>query len=104
MIPQAFLSGGSTSTIAYTTSAGSTTFNSAQALLVYNPDTANVISIATSFDSEPEANVTTGVGTIVGPNQTILLKTTTQYVTGNIFISVAGASASGNVYVTPGAV
>ena len=50
------------------------------------------------------ANIETGNGTIVGPGQTLILTITTQYASGPLYVSVAGISESGNVYVTPGVI
>lgn len=82
-------------------------------LAVVNPDSANVIVINAGWDMgdstvETEAAVPTsnqnGLGLVVGPNSTLFyaLATTRPAESGNLFISVAGVSATGNVYITPG--
>ena len=82
-------------------------------LAVVNTDTANVIVINAGWDMgdstiETEAAVPTldqnGVGLVVGPNSTLFyaLATTRRAEEGNLYISVAGVSATGTVYITPG--
>lgn len=80
----------------------------ATALLVFNPDAANVVVVNAGFvDGDVDAIVPTsdfnGAGVVIGPNASIVLALPQkQWTAGNIFISVAGESASGNVYITPG--
>ncbi len=79
------------------------------ALLVFNPDTANVVTVSTSYEAlDTNAIVPTsgfnGLGVVVGPAQQVLIKLDSAYVQGNVYVSVAGASATGNVYVTPGVI
>lgn len=80
----------------------------ATALLVYNPDTTNIVVVNAGFvDGDVDAIVPTsdfnGAGVVVGPNSSIILALPQkQWSAGNIFISVAGVSLSGNVYITPG--
>lgn len=78
-------------------------------LAVVNPDTANVIVVNAGFvDGDVDAIVPTsdqnGVGLVVGPGDTayFALASTRGSESGNLYISVAGVSASGNVYITPG--
>ena len=78
-------------------------------LAVYNPDTANVIVISAGFvDGDVEAVVPTndqnGIGLVVAPGDTVYyaLSSTRGSENGNLYVSVAGDSATGNVYITPG--
>ena len=88
----------------------STEVAGASAFLVYNPDTANVIVFNTGFtNGDTDAIVPTsganGSGVVVGPQQQVLISVPGhQYTAGNVFISVAGVSGTGSVYITPGAV
>jgi len=77
-------------------------------LLVVNPDAANVVVFNYSFDSaDTNASVPTsganGIGTVVGPTSSVLLRIDSTYRTGNLYLSAAGISGTGNVFVTPGA-
>lgn len=79
------------------------------ALLVFNPDTANVVTVATSFEALDTNSIVptsgfNGLGVVVGPQQQVLIKLNSAYVQGNVYVSVAGDSATGNVFVTPGVV
>jgi hypothetical protein len=82
----------------------------ATALLIFNPDAANVVVVNAGFtDGEVDAIVPTtnfnGEGVVIGPQQSIVYALPQKrYAAGNIFISVAGDSAMGNVYITPGTV
>jgi hypothetical protein len=82
----------------------------ATAFLVFNPDAANVVVVNIGFtDGEVDAIVPTsdfnGAGLVVAPGQSIVYAVPQkQFASGNIFISVAGESATGNVYITPGTV
>ena len=78
-------------------------------LAVVNADTANVIVVNAGFDDfEVDAIVPTsgqnGQGLVVGPLDTayFALASTRASESGNLYISVAGVSATGNVYITPG--
>jgi len=88
----------------------STLENGATALMVFNPDTANVVVVNVSFNAldtnavVPIAGGTTGVGSVVGPNQTVILNIPQAAYNGQMYVSVAGTSATGNVYITPGAI
>jgi hypothetical protein len=79
----------------------------AQAVSVFNPDAANVVSINFSFVAEdtnasvPKAG-DPGVGTVVGPKQQVTLSIPQAGYATPMFISVAGDSATGNVYVSTG--
>lgn len=82
----------------------------ANAIMVYNPDGANVIAVGTGLTSgEVDAVVPTsgfnGEGCIVAPGATVIIRIPqAQYAAGNIFVCVAGESATGSVFITPGAV
>lgn len=78
-------------------------------LLVVNPDTADVVAFSYSFDPlDTNASVPTsganGVGCVIGPSSTVMLRIDSQYRTGNLYLSVAGDTGTGNVYVTPGVI
>ena len=79
------------------------------ALLVVNPDTTDVVAFSYSFDSlDTNASVPTsganGVGCVIGPASTVMLRIDSQYRTGPLYLSVAGDTGTGNVYVTPGVI
>ena len=79
------------------------------ALLVVNPDTADVVAFSYSFDAlDTNASVPTsganGIGCVIGPASTVMLRIDSQYRTGNLYLSVAGDTGTGNVYVTPGVI
>jgi len=76
-------------------------------LYVVNPDTANVVVVNVSFDSQDtNASVPTsganGLGTVIAPFGYAMIGIDSHYRTGNIYLSAAGDSATGNVFVTPG--
>ena len=78
-------------------------------LLVVNPDVANVVAVNYSFDAlDTNASIPTsganGMGTIIGPASTVMLRIDSTYRTGNIYVSAAGDSATGDVFVTPGVI
>ena len=78
-------------------------------LLVVNPDAANVVAVNYSFNAlDTNASIPTsganGVGTIIGPASTVMLKIDSAYRTGNLYLSAAGDSGTGNVYITPGVI
>lgn len=79
----------------------------AQAVSVFNPDTANVVAINFSFVAE-DTNASIplagdpGLGTVVGPQQQITLSIPQAGYVTPMYISVAGVSATGNVYVSTG--
>ena len=84
-------------------------FGLPNALLIYNPDTANVVAVNTSFDQfDTNAIVPNsgfnGLGTVVGPQQQVIITLESSYVQGNVYVSVAGDSPTGNVFVTPGVI
>ena len=79
------------------------------ALLFVNPDVANVVAVNYSFDAlDTNASIPTsganGKGTIIGPASTVMLRIDSTYRTGNIYVSAAGDSATGDVFVTPGVI
>ena len=79
------------------------------ALLVVNPDTADVVAFSYSFDAlDTNASVPTsganGIGCVIGPASTVMLRIDSQYRTGNLYLSAAGDTGTGNVYVTPGVI
>ena len=73
-----------------------------------NPDTANVVVINFGFtDGDTDAVVPTsganGKGTVIGPGQQVILNVPQCAYAAQVYVSVAGDSATGNVYLTPGA-
>jgi hypothetical protein len=86
----------------------STAVTGATAFLVFNPDIANVIVFNTGFtDNDVDAVIPTsgqnGFGTVVGPQQQVVLQyPQSQTSQGPVYISVAGVSGTGSVYITPG--
>lgn len=85
-------------------------FAGATALLVFNPDAANVVVVSVGFaDGDVDAIVPTsafnGSGAVIGPGQQLVIAVPQkQTYAGNLFVSVAGVSVTGNVYLTPGTV
>ena len=76
--------------------------------LVVNPDTANVIVVSFGFtDGDTDAIVPTsgdnGSGTVIGAGQQVVLNVPQCAHSATVYVSVAGVSAAGNVYLTPGA-
>jgi len=77
-------------------------------LYCVNVDPANVVVVNTSFnDLDTNAVVPTsganGQGVVIGPADSAMIRLPgVAYVTGNLYISVAGDSATGNVFITPG--
>ena len=87
----------------------STIENGATALLVLNADTANVVTLNVSFNPlDTNAVVptdgTNGQGTVIGPNQQIILHIPQAAYNNTMYVSVAGVSGTGNVFITPGAI
>lgn len=78
-------------------------------LLIFNPDTANVVTVNYGFDQYDHNSVVptsgfNGQGVVVGPNSTVQVRVNNTYQTTSLWISVAGESATGNVYITPGVI
>ena len=78
-------------------------------LYVVNPDVANVVAVNYSFDSlNTNASVPTsganGIGVVVGAASAVLIRVDSTYQAGNLYISAAGDSGTGNVFVTPGVI
>lgn len=76
--------------------------------LVVNPDTANVIVVNFGFtDGDVDAIVPTsgdnGRGTVVAPASQVVLHVPQCAYSPTVYVSVAGDSATGNVFLTPGA-
>lgn len=82
----------------------------ANAIMVYNPDSANVIAVGTGLNSgEVDAIIPTagfdGEGCIVAPGATVIIMIPqARYAAGDIFVCVAGVSATGTAFITPGTV
>ena len=85
----------------------SLTVPAAQAVTVFNPDTANVVAVNFSFNAE-DTNASIplagdpGLGTVIGPGQQLTFSIPQAGYVSPMYISVAGASATGNVYVSTG--
>lgn len=82
-------------------------FGAPNSLYIVNPDTANVVVVSYGFNSlNHNAIVPTsgfnGEGVVVGPNSSVQVLVDSKYQTASLWISVAGVSGTGNVYVTPG--
>lgn len=76
--------------------------------LVVNPDTANVVVVNFGFtDGGTDAVVPTsganGQGTVIGAGQQVVLNVPQCAHSSTVYVSVAGVTATGNVYLTPGA-
>jgi len=76
--------------------------------LVVNPDTANVVVVNFGFtDGTTDAVVPTsgdnGLGTVIGAGQQVVLNVPQCAHSNIVYVSVAGVSGTGNVYLTPGA-
>jgi hypothetical protein len=111
-----FIPQGPSAIVSYTDDSTDTsvTLNTSQygipnVLLVVNPDVANVVAVNYSFNVlDTNASVPTsganGTGTVVGPASTVMLRIDSAYQTGSIYISAAGDSATGSVFVTPGVI
>jgi hypothetical protein len=88
----------------------STSVAGASAFSVFNADAANVVVFSVgATDGNTDAVVPTsganGKGMVIGPQQQVLVGCGfAQFASGNVYISVAGVSGSGNVYITPGSV
>lgn len=79
------------------------------ALYIVNPDAANVVAVNYSFEAlDTNAIVPTsganGLGVVVAAGSAVLIALPSTYQTGNLYVSAAGVSATGDVYVTPGVI
>jgi hypothetical protein len=103
MASSPFFSSNSTYTVAYSTTPGSLSLAPSAVLNILNLDSANVVFVSAGYGNVT-ANVTTGVGTAIAAKDTVQLQFPVNSVPGNavLYVSVAGVSSSGNVYVTPG--
>ena len=86
----------------------STLAGGAVAWLVVNPDTAYVVGVSFGFtDGDTDAVVPTsganGRGTVIGAGQQVVLNVPQCAYAQQVYVSVAGVSGAGNVYLTPGA-
>jgi hypothetical protein len=86
----------------------STLAGGATTWLVFNPDAANVVVVSFGFtDGDTDAVVPTsganGKGTVIGPGQQVVLNVPQCAYVNQVYVSVAGVTATGNVYLTPGA-
>ena len=82
-------------------------FGMPNCLLVVNPDANDQVAFNYGFDPlDTNARLPTsgadGIGTIIGPSSSVMLRIDSAYRTGNLYLSAAGHSGTGNVYVTPG--
>jgi hypothetical protein len=78
-------------------------------LYCVNEDSANIVAVNYSFNSlDTNASVPSsganGIGAIIPPYGYAMLAIDSTYRTGPIYISAAGHSGTGNVYVTPGVI
>ena len=76
-------------------------------LYVVNNDAANVVAVNFSFDVDnTDAAVpltaADGIGVVVGSRNAVLIAIPSTYQAGPLYVSAAGISGTGNVYVTPG--
>jgi hypothetical protein len=80
----------------------------AQAVTVFNADSANVVVINFGFSSDGDTDAvvpvvgTPGKGTVVGPQQQLTFSLPQAAYTTPMFVSVAGVSGTGNVFVSTG--
>ena len=80
----------------------------AQAVSVYNPDAANVVVVTFGFSSDGDTDAvipvagTPGKGTVVGPRQQLTFSLPQAGYDPTMWVSVAGVSATGNVFVSTG--
>ena len=86
-----------------------TEFGMPNVLYCVNEDSANIVAVNYSFDSQDtNASVPSsganGIGAIIPPYGYAMLAIDSTYRTGPIYISAAGHSGAGNVYVTPGVI
>lgn len=78
------------------------------ALYVVNPDAANVVAVnygTAALDTNAVVpTALNGLGVVIAANSAVLLRVDSTYQTGNLYVSAAGISGTGQVYVTPGAI
>jgi len=82
----------------------------ATAVNIFNPDAANVVAVSFGFATDGDNNAflpdgnDAGEGVIVGPNQqfTVNLPQAAYIANNTMLVAVAGASATGNVYINLG--
>jgi hypothetical protein len=105
-----FAPSGSSTVLAYAddSTETSTLAGGAIKFLVVNPDTANVVVVSFGFtDGDTDAVVPTsgsnGKGTVIGPASQVVLSVPQCAYAPQVYVSVAGVSGTGNVYLTPGA-
>jgi hypothetical protein len=82
-------------------------FGAPNSLYIFNPDAANVVAVSYGFNSLSHNAIVPntgfdGEGVVVGPGQSVQVLVDNKYQTASLWISVAGDSATGNVFVTPG--
>ena len=77
-------------------------------LYAVNPDTANVVAVNISFDvnntnaSVPDSGAN-GIGTVIAPfGYAMIAIPTAPNAPTTFYVSAAGVSGTGNVYITPG--
>lgn len=86
----------------------STETGAAQAVSVFNGDAANVVVVNFGFtsDGDTDAVVPTtadnGQGTVIGPRQQITMALPQAAYNSTMWVSVAGVSGTGNVYISKG--
>lgn len=83
-----------------------TEYGTPNALMIVNADTANVVVVSTGFsDGDVDAVVpvsgVNGQGVVVGPLATVTIGINSA-VSQSLWVSVAGVSSTGTVYITPG--
>jgi hypothetical protein len=112
MIP--FIPQGSSAVVAYADDSTDThitlnpgSFGVPNCLYVVNNDAANVVVVNYSFvETDTNAVVPTsganGVGVVIGSKSAVQIRIDSTYQGGPLYVSAAGVSGSGNVYVSPG--
>ena len=76
-------------------------------LYVVNEDSANIVAVNYSFSSQDHnasvpSSGANGIGAVIPPYGYAMLAIDSRYRSGPLYISAAGHSGTGNVYVTPG--
>jgi hypothetical protein len=80
----------------------------AQAVSVFNSDAANVVVVNFGFASDGDTDAvvpvagTPGQGTVIGPRQQITMSLPAAGYVPGMFISVAGVSGTGTVFISTG--